>query len=85
MLSLPLPGFCFVCHIDSWYQCCRQQALGNSALKADSRIIYLFIYLFIPLQKWRFIVCIFAKADGFFPLKGVSTHDLEDKWIKEKE
>lgn len=46
----------------------------------DSRIFF----LFIPLQKWKFIVYIFTKADGFFPLKGVSTHDLEDKLIKEK-
>jgi hypothetical protein len=29
-------------------------------------------------------VCIFVKADGFFPLKGVSTHDLDDKLIKEE-
>lgn len=27
---------------------------------------------------------IFVKADGFFPLKGVSMHDLEDKLVKEE-
>lgn len=37
-----------------------------------------------PMWEWRFIVYIFIKADGFFPLKGVFTYDPEDKLIKEE-
>lgn len=55
-----------------------QAALGNSALKAfiDSQNIYLFIYTLAQMKVYSIY---FAKADGFFPLKGVSTHDLKDK------